>query len=110
VGWADFAVKELQAGNTTVIKPTGNSMRPKVKSGAKVTLKPIKLDKLKINDIVLCRVKGRQYLHLIKAIDKGRFLIGNNRGGTNGWTRTIYRIATKIENGSNGKKNKKKKN
>jgi len=30
-------------------------------------------------------VKGSDYLHLIKAVNQGRFLIGNNRGGTNGW-------------------------
>jgi hypothetical protein len=30
-------------------------------------------------------VNGRHYLHLVKAIDGERFLIGNNRGRTNGW-------------------------
>ena len=108
MGWADFAIKELQAGNTVVVKPTGNSMRPKIKSGAKVTLEPIKLDKVRIHDIVLCVVKGRQYLHKVIAREKDRVLIANNRCYTNGWTRKVYGIAIKIENGSNGKKNKKK--
>ena len=31
-------------------------------------------------DFVLCKVKGAEYLHLVKAIKTDRFLIGNNRG------------------------------
>jgi hypothetical protein len=48
---------------------------------------------------VLVRVHGADYLHLIKAIDRSRFLIGNNRGGINGWVgpNAIYGIAIKIE-------------
>jgi hypothetical protein len=41
--------------------------------------------KLAIGDVVLCRVRGSVYLHLIKAVQGERFLIGNNKGGTNGW-------------------------
>jgi len=40
---------------------------------------------LKVGDIVLCKVKGSQYLHLISAIDKDRFQISNNKGFVNGW-------------------------
>lgn len=62
-------------------------MVPLIKSGQKVTLAPIGTDEvLKAQDIVLCTVKGSQYLHLIKACDGNRFQIGNNRGGINGWT------------------------
>ena len=40
-----------------------------------------------VDDVVLCRVSGSQYLHLILAIKENgsRFQIGNNRGGINGW-------------------------
>jgi len=41
---------------------------------------------LAIDDVVLCRVSGQQYLHLIKAIQGERYQIGNNRGHVNGWT------------------------
>ena len=34
---------------------------------------------------LLCRVKGSQYLHLIKAMQGERIQIGNNRDGINGW-------------------------
>lgn len=60
-------------------------MRGKVNDGDRVTLAPCDPDDLCVGDIVLVRIKGHVYLHLIKAIDRGRFLIGNNRGGTNGW-------------------------
>ncbi|MBG87671.1 MAG: hypothetical protein CMO80_12320 [Verrucomicrobiales bacterium] len=33
-------------------------------------------------DIVLCRVRGTDYLHLVKAIDGQGFQIGNNRSST----------------------------
>ena len=51
--------------------------------------------------IVLVKVKGYVYLHLIKDMNNGRFLIGNNRGGTNGWvgTSSIYGKAIKIKSG-----------
>jgi hypothetical protein len=44
------------------------------------------------------KVNGRQYLHLVKAIQGPRFLIGNNRGRTNGWITgsAIYGKCTKI--------------
>lgn len=40
---------------------------------------------LRVDDIVLCKVRGAEYLHLIKAIQGARFQIGNNRGHINGW-------------------------
>lgn len=38
-----------------------------------------------MGDIVLCKVNGSQFLHLIKAIRGEEFQIGNNRGKINGW-------------------------
>ncbi len=74
-------------------------MKGKVDHRDLVTLEPVDADCLEVDDIVLVRVKGRVYLHLIKAKKKNRFLIGNNRGGINGWVgeNAIYGIATKIE-------------
>ena len=40
---------------------------------------------LQVDDVVLCRVRGSEYLHLVKAIQGRRFQIGNNRGFINGW-------------------------
>jgi len=56
-----------------------------VEDGELVELEPTLGSELQVGDVVLVRVKGRDYLHLIKAINGGRCLIGNNRGGINGW-------------------------
>ena len=94
--WATRAIEDLREGKTTQVKPHGNSMRPKVMSGALVTLEP--RDTYEVGDIVLARVKGTLYLHLVKAVQGGRYQIGNNRGGINGWTRTVYGKAVRVEN------------
>ena len=92
-------IDALRRGETVLIRPHGQSMRPKVRDGARVTVAPCRVEDLRVGDIVLVRVRGRVYLHLIKAIDGRRFLIGNNHGGINGWAgpRAIYGIAVKIE-------------
>src|SRR5262249_36161458 len=99
MSWATYAKEASRRGETVQIRPRGHSMSGKVNDGDRVTLAPADPATLKVADIVLVRVHGTDYLHLIKAISRGRFLIGNNRGGINGWvgSHTIYGIATKIE-------------
>lgn len=99
MNWATHAIEKLQAGEKAQIRPRGHSMKGKVNDGDLVTLEPCNADDLNVGDIVLVKVRGTIYLHLIKAKAKGRFLIGNNRGGVNGWVghNAIYGIATEIE-------------
>jgi len=85
MGWADFAKKALRAGKPAQVRPRGHSMAGLIEDGGLVELEPTIGKELRVGDIVLVRVKGRDYLHLIKAINGGRCLIGNNRGGVNGW-------------------------
>jgi hypothetical protein len=60
-------------------------VRGKVASGALCTVAPIADPAgLEVGEVVLCTVRGAQYLHLVKAIRDGQYLIGNNRG-VNGW-------------------------
>jgi hypothetical protein len=66
-------------------RPRGNSMVGKIASGQLCTVAPLEEHELAVGDIVLCRVHGNQYLHLVKAIQGERYQIGNNRGGINGW-------------------------
>jgi len=98
MSWADNAIKQLQAGNRAIINPKGNSMKGKVNSGATVTIEPA--EEYAKGDIVLVKVKGSIYLHLIKAIRDGQYQIGNNRGGINGWVSksAIYGLAIEIKN------------
>ena len=76
-------------------------MRGRVNDGDRVTVAPCDPAALAVGDIVLVRVHGADYLHLVKAIDRGRFQIGNNRGGINGWVgpQAIYGKAVQVEPG-----------
>ena len=85
MGWADGHIARLARGETVSFRPRGNSMTGKVDSGDLCTVAPLGDHQLAVGDIVLCRVKGAQYLHLVKAIRGDRYQIGNNRGGINGW-------------------------
>jgi hypothetical protein len=60
-------------------------MTGKIESGQLCTVAPVDTATLAVGDIVLCRVHGAEYLHLVKAIQGARFQIGNNRGRINGW-------------------------
>lgn len=84
MAWADHYINELKAGNTVTFRPRGTSMSGRVESGEEVTVAPIE-GPIKVDDIVLCQVQGRQYLHLVWATRGSRYLIGNNRGRVNGW-------------------------
>jgi hypothetical protein len=84
MGWATHHIAKLQRGQTVQFRPRGQSMRGKIESGQLCTVVPAP-DNLEVGDVVLCKVHGREYLHLIKAVQGGRYLIGNNRGKLNGW-------------------------
>lgn len=77
----------------------GNSMLPLIASKQPVTLAPVDVDKLEEGDIVLCKVKGKYYTHLVKATRVDGVLIGNNRGHINGWAsrNNVYGIVTHID-------------
>ena len=84
-----------------VVRPRGHSMTGKVNHGDTVTVEPLGVHDPQAGDIVLCKVRGREYLHLVKATQGERYLIGNNRGGVNGWVghSAIFGLATRVERG-----------
>lgn len=84
MGWATGYISKLQAGETVKFRPRGSSMKGKVESGQLCTVEPIS-GAIEVGDVVLCKVAGRQYLHLVKAVQGDRYQIGNNRGHINGW-------------------------
>lgn len=86
MGWASEHIERLKRGETVSFRPRGGSMAGRIESGQSCTVEPIAdVATLQVDEIVLCRVHGAEYLHLIKAIDGGRFRIGNNKGYVNGW-------------------------
>ncbi len=74
-------------------------MSGKIESGDLCTVVPADKAELAVGDIVLCKVNGNHYLHLIKAKQGDRFQIGNNKGRINGWigANGIYGKCVRVE-------------
>ena len=72
-------------------------MQPKIQSGQLCTVAPVDPKTLQKGDIVLCKVGGNKYLHLISAVQGDRFQISNNHGYVNGWTRKIFGKLVRVE-------------
>ena len=98
MGWATEHIARLQRGETVQFRPRGHSMKGKVESGQLCTVEPA-VGTPSVGDVVLCKVNGRQYLHLVKAVRGDRVQIGNNRGGINGWTSSsqVYGTCIRVE-------------
>lgn len=89
MGWATPYIQRLRAGEIVSFRPRGNSMVPIIQSGQLCTVEPANHAALVVGDVVLCKVGGAEYLHLIKdllrCLDGDAFQIGNNHGRINGW-------------------------
>lgn len=96
MSWANRHIEKLRAGETVQFRPKGSSMSGRIESGNLVTVEPVTRADVVVGDIVLCKVKGQQYLHLVSAIRNGRLQISNARGFINGWTSTVYGRVTKV--------------
>ena len=92
-------IDRLRRGETVSFRPRGQSMSGKIESGQLCTVEPVDPAALSVGDIVLCKVKGSEYLHLVKAIRGSQFQIGNNRGGINGWVtaKSIFGRCIRVE-------------
>ncbi len=99
MGWASQYIAKLQAGEAVSFRPRGNSMSGKIESGQLCTVEPAVAESLEVGDIVLCKMNGSEYLHLVKAIQGPRFQIGNNRGRINGWItgKSIFGRCVRVE-------------
>ena len=87
----NYKLERLERGETFITSEKGNSMVPLIKSGQEHKLAPSKWEDCSVDDIVYCKVKSRFFTHLVKSknLDRG-LLIGNNKGGINGWTKQVY--------------------
>ena len=78
-------------------------MLGRISDGDLVTLEPYQGTIPGIGDMVLARVSGRRFehlvLHQILAQEADRFLVGNNHGRADGWVMAddIYGRVTKVE-------------
>ena len=104
MGWADYHIERLERGETVRFCPRGKSMTGRVEDGQLVTVDP------ELDDVVLCTVKGHQYLHLVRAIRRRRdwsegtgyryrYQIASNTGRINGWINLtkIHGVMTEVE-------------
>lgn len=94
----NFKLEALQKGESIVTSEKGNSMVPLIFSGQEHKVDPVdSWEEVEIDDIVYCKIRGRYYTHLVKAKDnKKGCLIGNNKGGTNGWTKQVFGKVTEV--------------
>lgn len=86
----DRLKKDLENTGKGLMKCFGNSMTPIL---CNATLNEyVKQNSYEIGDIVFAKVKGRWIdSHLITKRDAdGRYMISNNHGHDNGWTRQVY--------------------
>ena len=101
MGVLDLIAGRVAGGATVDFRPTGGSMVPLIRSRQLVTVAPVDPARVEVGDIVLARVAGTTYLHLVSAVDgsRGRVQISNNRGRINGWTshQRIYGICTAVD-------------
>ncbi|MBU2666249.1 hypothetical protein KOI35_22360 [Actinoplanes bogorensis] len=101
MGALDSHAGRVAGGQTVEFRPSGSSMVPLIRSRQLVTVAPVDPAKLEAGDIVLVRVAGTTYLHLVSAVDApaGRVQISNNRGRVNGWTNyaRVYGICTAVD-------------
>lgn len=102
-GWATEALNRLQNGLSAEARPRGHSMTGRISDGDLVTLEPLLSRGLAPSDIVLVRVPGKRYshvvLHMVLAVKDDNFLIGSHQGRLDGWVnRTeIYGVAISHE-------------
>jgi hypothetical protein len=99
MGWADAHIKQLESGETVQFRPRGHSMGPRVKSGQLVTIRPFTPGEVLLKyTIVLCTVRGNQYLHMVRGWrGDDYYQIGNSRGFMNGWTKQIHGVLVSVE-------------
>jgi hypothetical protein len=97
----DAMAARVAAGVTVEFRPSGSSMVPLIRSRQLVSVAPVDPARVDVGDIVLARVAGAVYLHLVSAVDHGagRVQISNNRGRVNGWNThaRVFGICTCVD-------------
>ncbi|WP_448322194.1 S24 family peptidase [Streptomyces sp. CO7] len=88
MGALDAIAQRVAGGATVTFRPSGTSMVPLIQNRQQVVVAPVDPATVEAGDIVLARVAGTVYLHLVSSVDPAgqRVQISNNRGRVNGWT------------------------
>ena len=83
-------MKDLEENGFGYMTCFGHSMTPILKNGQRLRFE--KRDVYEVGDIVFCKVRGRfiDAHKITKKSQKKGYMISNNHGWDNGWTKTIY--------------------
>jgi hypothetical protein len=102
----NFILKTLLEKGEVIWRPKGNSMTPKINSGAQVKVINCLPQVFRVGDVAYAKVRGNYYLHLVSAIDNSagagylaRYQISNNHGHVNGWAeaKNMFGILVQVE-------------
>jgi hypothetical protein len=78
--WQEEALKALEEGRTVQVRPRGHSMTGRIGDGDLVILKPCATEELIVGAIVLVRIQGKRFshivLHSILSVEGNRYHIG----------------------------------
>jgi hypothetical protein len=86
MSWAHAHIDELSKGNTVEFLFSGAGMDGAIEPGHLVTIEPIKKERrLRVGDVILCKVGRIYYLNKILDVYQGRYQIGNAKGRVKGW-------------------------
>ena len=103
MSWTTEAMTALQNGLPVQVRPRGHSMTGRICDGDLVTLTPCQAEELIVGDIVLVRIQGKRFSHIVLygiiSREGERILIGSHQGRVDGWVDRgdIYGIATEVE-------------
>lgn len=99
MGWASTYIAKLRAGETVSFRPRGQSMSGRIESGQLCIVAPVNAATLEVGDIVLCKVGGSEYLHLVKGNWKWPFSNWQQSRSVNGWVapNSIFGKCIRIE-------------
>ena len=102
--WVDMnkyerVINQLEILGCAHMKVFGNSMLPIIKSGSRLYYET--REAYEKGDIVFCKI-GSKFIdaHKITKVNKKKgYMISNNNGHDNGWTKTIYgKVVKSIHN------------
>jgi hypothetical protein len=99
MGWASRYIKKLLARESVSFRPHGHSMTGRIESGQLCTVVRSILGRWKLVISCCARLPATSTCTSSRAIENGRYQIGNNRGLINGWVGSehIYGKCVKVE-------------
>jgi SOS-response transcriptional repressor LexA len=95
----DRLLEELETTGFGKMRTSGGSMTP-IFPASGCTMHYQRQEEYEVGDIVFCKVRGRWIdAHLITRKGEQGYLISNNHGHDNGWTRKVFGRVVRAEFG-----------